>query len=226
MSGSSRSAARSARLKLSVCVHFALVDQAALVLVHELDRVLDRDDVVAARAIDVIDHRAQRRRLARPGRPGDEHQPLVQVAQVEHRRREAELLGRQDLRRDDAEDGAGSLAIEEQVGAEAGESLDLVGEVGVVAARELVLVRLRNDGIEERDHFRRRDRPGVGLERLDLAVLADERRHVRRQVEVGCLRIDHQPGTAVDGRGAERNGRGCDGATAAAGATGAGEGRV
>ena len=47
MSGSSRSAARSASLNdVGVRVHLALVDQALLVLVHELDRILDRDDVV------------------------------------------------------------------------------------------------------------------------------------------------------------------------------------
>ena len=50
MSGSSRSAARSAVLEaVGVGVHLALVDQALLVLVHELDRILDGDDVVAAR---------------------------------------------------------------------------------------------------------------------------------------------------------------------------------
>ena len=47
MSGSSRSAARQRALEaLGVRADLALVDEALLVLVHELDRVLDRDDVV------------------------------------------------------------------------------------------------------------------------------------------------------------------------------------
>ena len=41
-----------------------LRDHALLVRVHELDRVLDRDDVIGARAIDEVDQRAERRRLA------------------------------------------------------------------------------------------------------------------------------------------------------------------
>src|SRR5207245_529635 len=41
----------------------ALVDYAALVLVHELDRVLDREDVIGARAVDLVDDRRERRRL-------------------------------------------------------------------------------------------------------------------------------------------------------------------
>ena len=46
----------------------ALVDDAALVVVQELDRVLDRHDVVGAHAVDLVDHRRERRRLARAGR--------------------------------------------------------------------------------------------------------------------------------------------------------------
>ena len=43
-----------------------------------------------------------------------------------------ELLGRQDLGRDDAEHRAGALAIDEDVGAKARQPGDLVREVGVV----------------------------------------------------------------------------------------------
>ena len=44
-----RGAPRAARPeRVGVRVHLALVDEALLVFVHELDRVLDRDDVIAA----------------------------------------------------------------------------------------------------------------------------------------------------------------------------------
>ena len=121
--------------RVGVRAHLALVDQALLVLVDELDRILDRDDVILARLVDVVDHRAQRRRLARAGRAGDEHQPLVQLAQLQDVRRQAELLGGQDLRRDDAEHRARALAIGEDVRAEPRQAGDLVGEVGVVPRR-------------------------------------------------------------------------------------------
>ena len=133
MSGSSRSAARSAALnELGVRAHFALVDQALLVLVHELDRILDRDDVLVARPVDVIDHRAQRRRLARAGRSGDQHEPFVQLAQIQDVRRKPELLGGEDVGRDDAKHRAAPFAIGEHVGAEPGEARNLIGEIGVV----------------------------------------------------------------------------------------------
>ena len=60
----------------------ALVDDAALVAVQELDRILDRDDVVGARPVDLVDHRRERRRLARAGRPGDEDEAARLVRQL------------------------------------------------------------------------------------------------------------------------------------------------
>ena len=42
--------------------------------VQELDRVLDRHDVVGAGAVHEVDERGERRRLARTGRAGDEHE--------------------------------------------------------------------------------------------------------------------------------------------------------
>ena len=66
---------------LRVAVHLALVDQAPLVLVHELDRVLDGEDVVVPLLVDLVDHRRQCRRLARPS-AGDEDLPRASPASV------------------------------------------------------------------------------------------------------------------------------------------------
>ncbi len=90
-------------------VDLALVDEALPVLVHELDRILDRDDVIAAVLVDVVDHRAERRRLAGSGRARHEHEALVEATQLQDVRRQAQIRRGQDLRRDDAEDGAAAL---------------------------------------------------------------------------------------------------------------------
>jgi predicted alpha/beta-hydrolase family hydrolase len=42
----------------------ALVDDAALVAMQELDRILDGEDVVVPRPVDLVDHRGERGRLA------------------------------------------------------------------------------------------------------------------------------------------------------------------
>ena len=179
-------------------VNLALVDEALLVLVHELDRIFDRDDVILPLPVDRIHHRAQRRRLARAGRTGDEDEPLRQPAQRHDRGRQAELLGGEDLARNHAEHGARPLAIQEDVGAEAREPLDFIGEVGVVDGRELRPVLLRHDLLEQRRRGLRRERHGRRVERLHVAVLPDERRHADRDVQVGCACGDHLPEQIVD----------------------------
>src|SRR5581483_3385183 len=103
----------------------ALVDEAALVLVDELDRVLDRDDVLVAVPVDVVDHGAEGRRLAGARRPRDEDEPLREVAEVEDRPGEAELLRRDDLARDLPEDAARARAVAEEVASEARDPAEL-----------------------------------------------------------------------------------------------------
>ncbi len=63
-------AAERVRERQRVRPELALVDQALLRLVHELDRVLDREDVPVHVRVHVVDHRRERRRLsgARSGR--------------------------------------------------------------------------------------------------------------------------------------------------------------
>src|SRR5439155_7568249 len=71
-----------------------LVDDAALVAVHKLDGILDREDVIAARAVDLVDQRRVRGRLTGAGRAGDEHEPARLRGQLVQGRRQAELLER------------------------------------------------------------------------------------------------------------------------------------
>ena len=83
----------------------ALVDDAALVAVHELDWILDREDVVGAVAIDLVDHRGERRRLTRAGGAGDEDEAARQHRELGKRGRKTELFESLELLGDDAERG-------------------------------------------------------------------------------------------------------------------------
>jgi len=74
-SGSWRSAgAESFREADRVDPDLALVDDAPLVAVHELDGILDREDVLGARAVDLVDHGGERRRFAGARRARYEHE--------------------------------------------------------------------------------------------------------------------------------------------------------
>ena len=102
-----------------VAVQLALVDGAPSCAVQELDRILDREDVLGARLVDQVDDRGERRRLARSGRAGDEHDAVLQRRDVGERRRQVQLGERRDLRRDDAHDDGERAALAEDVDAEA-----------------------------------------------------------------------------------------------------------
>ena len=155
--------------RLGVEPDLALVDDAALVGVEDLDRVLDRDDVLAPRAVDVVDHRRERGRLARAGRAGDEHEAAMLLGQALDAFRQAQLREARHLVRDHAEGERDRAALAVAVDAEPRQALGRVGDVelaGLVEVREL--------------------RGGhVGDERergLEVAVV--ERRMIREQAEL------------------------------------------
>ena len=172
-SGSWRSAARSASAKLDgVGADLALVDDAPLVAVHELDRVLDREDVVGARSVHLVDQRRERRRLAGAGRAGDEDEAARLLGELVQGRGEAELLERLDRFGNEAEGGADRAALEVDVDAEAREARDAVREVELPLDLEVLLLLAREDPVDELLRVLRRQRREL-LESLNLAVHAD-----------------------------------------------------
>ena len=102
-----------------VAVQLALMNRRLLVRVQELDRILDREDVIRAGLVDQIDDRRERRRLARSGRPGDEHDAVLQRHDVGQHRRQIEIGERRDPRRDHAHDDRVAAALTEDVDAKA-----------------------------------------------------------------------------------------------------------
>ena len=75
----------------------ALIDRRFLVVVVELDRILDRDDVVVDVLVDVVHQAGQRRALARTRRPGHQEQPAGPQHQLGHHVRQPQLLRRQHV---------------------------------------------------------------------------------------------------------------------------------
>jgi len=84
----------------------ALVDQALLGFVHELDRVFDRQHVAELVLVEVVDHRRERGRLARARRPGHQHETTGFERQLGEDLGRVELLECEDLRWNGPEHGA------------------------------------------------------------------------------------------------------------------------
>jgi hypothetical protein len=128
---------------------FALVDRRHLVAMEELDRVLDRDDVAVHLAVRRVDHRGQRRRLARAGRARDQHETARQAGERLDRLGHAEVLERRDRDRDHADGERDGAALLEDVAAEAAEARQAEGEVDLAVDVELLALLGRQQRVAD-----------------------------------------------------------------------------
>src|SRR6185312_6694502 len=100
----------------------ALVDDRALVRMQELDRILDRHDVVRGALVAVIDHRRDRGGLARAGRADQEDEPAFEHDELAQRLRKSQILEPRHVGADVPQNDRGVPALQEHVDAEAPES--------------------------------------------------------------------------------------------------------
>jgi hypothetical protein len=192
------SGAESAREVGRVDTDLALVNDAALVPVHELDRVLDREDVLGALAVDLVDQRGKGGRLTRAGRARHEHEAAGLVGERVEARRDPELLERLDLGRNQAEGRAERLALPVDVHAEAREAGNGVREVDLAVDLEILLLLGREDPVEELLRRLGRQRLDV-LQRLQVPAHADHRVRAHRDVQIGRVSRHHLLEQIVDG---------------------------
>src|SRR5215472_2671401 len=128
---------------MGVGVDFALIHQAALVVVQELDGVLDGDHMLVALAVDLVEHGGERGGLTGAGWPGDEDEPAGLVAKPLHDSRKAESVKSLDVPRNRTEHGANCAALVEAVAAEACQVLQPEGKVQLQVLFKAMFLRIR-----------------------------------------------------------------------------------
>ena len=176
--------------RLGVREDLTLVHQAFLVVVDELDRVLDRHDVLGALGVDLVHHGRERCRLARAGRPGHEDQPLGPVGELLDHRGESELVERPDLDGDDPDRGRDRAALTIDVAAEPCQALDAERQVELVVLLELLLLPLVQDAVGKPLSVLGRQPLKLG-QRRQLAVQPYLWGGARRNVQIGRPPFDH-----------------------------------
>jgi hypothetical protein len=182
--------AQRVRERQRVRAELALVDQALLRLVQELDRVLDREDVAEFVLVDVVHHRRECRRLARAGRSRDEDQPAWAVGEVGEDLRRIELLERKHLRRNRPERRRGAAMLVERIDPEAGEVRHREAEVAFEELLVHLPLRVAHDVVHHGVHVLVLHRRQVDAP--DVAVYADQRWKPRGQVKVRGLVLDRE----------------------------------
>jgi hypothetical protein len=150
--------------------------------VHELDRVLDGDDVVGTVVVAVVDHAGEGSRLAGAGGAGDQHQSARQHAQVAEYLRRVQVIQRQDGGGDVAEHRPRAAVLIEGVDAKTRQLRNLEGEVGLEEFLVGLALLVVHDVVHHGVHFLVRQRRHVDA--LHVAVDPDHRGHPRGQVQV------------------------------------------
>ncbi len=110
---------------------FALVDQALLGFVHELDRILDGQNVSMIVLVDMIDHRRQCRRFARTGRTGNQHDATRILGNILEYFRAIQIFERQHLGRNGPENRCGATILDEGINPEARQIGDFEREIAL-----------------------------------------------------------------------------------------------
>ena len=172
-----------------VVADLPLADQAADVVVSELDRVLDRDDVVVPRAIDVVDHRRERGGLTRAGDARDQQEPAALHRELLEHLGQPELLELGLLRRDRSQHRADRPERQEHVDAEAAEVRHGVRRVDLAPIHQLAVHPLGETPVGDRVHVLGGDHAEVPL-RHQTAVDPEDDRSVGLQVQVGGAALD------------------------------------
>src|SRR5258708_3626715 len=108
----------------------ALVNRRVVVLVQKLNRVFDGDDVIELRLVDQIDDRRQRGTLAATGRPGHQHDPVFQFADLAQLGWQVEIFKAWRPRRDDAHDDRMRASLLKNVDPKAAQAGNTEREVG------------------------------------------------------------------------------------------------
>ena len=109
----------------------ALIDQALFGLVHKFNRVFHRQNMTVIVFIDVIDHRRQRRRFARTGWPGDQHDAARILANILENLRAVQLFQRQHLGGNGPENRAGTPLLVKGIDAKARQIGNFKGEIAL-----------------------------------------------------------------------------------------------
>ena len=162
----------------------------------EFDRVFDRDDVMVAVLVQIVDAGGQRRRLAGTGRPGHEHQPSRAVEQLLQGRRRPQLLHAQQIDGNLPQHHPRVAPLLEDRDAEPGLVAEGEAEVGPPLLLQFLLAPFRRDALHQRNGVLRLEH--LGFELHEPAVKAQNRRLPHGDVQVAGATVDHREQQFID----------------------------
>ena len=134
-------------------MHFSLIHQAPLALMHKLDWILNGQNVVVPVVIDVINHRREGCGLTRTRGSGDQHQPSGQQRYIAEYLPHTKGFHGQNLRRDGAEYRAGAPVLVEGVNSEAGDIGYFKRKIGLQEFLKIPALPIIHNVVNQRLHL-------------------------------------------------------------------------
>ena len=175
---------------------FPVIHDAALALVDELDRVLDRDDVVLTGKVRLVDDGRKRGRLAASRWPGDQDQAPGERGQLGDDLGKAQFGAGDDLAGDLPKHRPAAELLLEEIGAVTGNSRDLIGKIDIARLFELLDLVFRGDFVDHR--LQAVVRKDVELDPLQVSPETERRLLAGDEVQVGCPLVVHQLEERID----------------------------
>ena len=157
-----------------IAMHLALIDQTALTLVYEFNRILDGQDMAILVLVDMINHRRQGGGLARTGRTGDQDQAARHINEIPKHRRTSQIIQGLNDGRNGAEHARRPPVLIKGVDAEPGQLGNLEREVAFQKFIIVLALLIVHDVIDQTMHllvFQRRH-----VDAAHVAVYPDHRR--------------------------------------------------
>src|SRR5215211_5127185 len=167
---------------LGILIDLALVDDALLVFVQELNRVLHAHDVLVPSSIDLVDHGGEGGRFAASRRACNKDEPTRLLGKFLYGLWQPQLADTLYLAWDGTESRANSAPLEVDVDPEAGAARQRVTEAELPLVLQSLALVVREEVIDQ--VARRVGRQGRIIQRLDLAADPHHGRQTGRDVQV------------------------------------------
>ncbi len=169
-------------------MNLTLINQAFLALMHEFDRVLDRQDVGVVIRIDVIDHRRQRGRFARAGWPRNQDNAAWVTGDILEKLGATQVLKGQDFRWNGSEHRRRTPILVEGVNAKSSQPRQFKGKIALQKLLVITTLIVIHDVIDQALNFLGVQRRHVNT--ANIAIDTDHGRQTRREMQVGRFVFD------------------------------------